>query len=187
MARAHRGRRVGRQSPGRRFSPRAVRRYGRHAPLPSAGRRATTARPCGHSRHHDQDAGRTYRYTPATTGIDRRPTTLLDPAAAPATELAALYHERWEVETAYDEVKTHILGPGALLRSKTPDLDRCVDEAAWVRVTRTHAGVVSREGNDRGQNVRDTVAAADDAGDYRRGPVAPVERPGGGEECFGRR
>ena len=122
MARAHRGRRVGRQSPGRRFSPRAVRRYGRHAPLPSAGRRATTARPCGHSRHHDQDAGRTYRYTPATTGIDRRPTTLLDPAAAPATELAALYHERWEVETAYDEVKTHILGPGALLRSKTPDL-----------------------------------------------------------------
>ena len=35
---------------------------------------------------------------------------------------AALYHERWEVETAYDEVKTHILGPGAILRSKTPDL-----------------------------------------------------------------
>ena len=33
-----------------------------------------------------------------------------------------MYHERWEVETTYDEVKTHILGPGAVLRSKTPDL-----------------------------------------------------------------
>ena len=72
MASAHCGRRVGPRSPGRRFWPRAVRRYGRHAPLPSAGRRATTARPCGQSRHHDQDAGRTYRYTPATTGIGGR-------------------------------------------------------------------------------------------------------------------
>ena len=49
-------------------------------------------------------------------------TTLLDPEAAPAAELAALYHERWEIEIAYDEVKTHMLGPGALLRSKTPAL-----------------------------------------------------------------
>ena len=54
--------------------------------------------------------------------VYRLATTLLDPAAAPAAEVAALYHERWEVETAYDEVKTHILGPGAILRSKTPDL-----------------------------------------------------------------
>ena len=37
-------------------------------------------------------------------------------------ELAALYDERWEIETAYDEVKTRILGPGAAPRSKTPDL-----------------------------------------------------------------
>ena len=56
--------------------------------------------------------------------VYRLATTLLDPAAAPAAELAALYHERWEVETAYDEVKTHILGPGAILRSKTPELVR---------------------------------------------------------------
>ncbi len=49
-------------------------------------------------------------------------TTLRDPEAAPAAKLAALYHERWEIETAYDEVKTHILGPGALLRSKIPAL-----------------------------------------------------------------
>ena len=63
-----------------------------------------------------------YTLADADSPIYRLATTLLDPAAAPATELAALYHERWEVETAYDEVKTHILGPGALLRSKTPDL-----------------------------------------------------------------
>ena len=49
-------------------------------------------------------------------------TTLCDPVTTPAAELAALYHERWEIETAYDEVKTHILGPGATLRSKTPEL-----------------------------------------------------------------
>ena len=49
-------------------------------------------------------------------------TTLLDPDTAPAAELAALYHERWEIETACDEVKTHLLGPGTLLRSKTPEL-----------------------------------------------------------------
>ena len=49
-------------------------------------------------------------------------TTLLDHRAAPAAELAALYHVRWEIETDRDEVKTHILGPGAALRSKTPDL-----------------------------------------------------------------
>ena len=62
--------------------------------------------------------GLTTRATPSTAWA----TTLLDPTAAPAAEVAALYHERWEVETAYDEVKTHILGPGAILRSKTPDL-----------------------------------------------------------------
>ena len=54
--------------------------------------------------------------------VYRLATTLLDPAVAPAVEMAALYHERWEVETTYDEVKTHILGSGAILRSKTPDL-----------------------------------------------------------------
>jgi hypothetical protein len=51
-------------------------------------------------------------------------TTLLDPAAAPAQELAALYHERWEIETAFDELKTHLRGRGIVLRSKTPELVR---------------------------------------------------------------
>ena len=40
----------------------------------------------------------------------------------PADELAALYHKCWKIETAYDEMKTHLLGSGALLRSKTPEL-----------------------------------------------------------------
>jgi hypothetical protein len=51
-------------------------------------------------------------------------TTILDPKAAPAKELAALYPERWEIETAFDELKTHLKGRQTLLRSKTPDLIR---------------------------------------------------------------
>lgn len=51
-------------------------------------------------------------------------TTILDPKAAPAKELAALYTERWEIEAAFDELKTHLRGRQMLLRSKTPDLIR---------------------------------------------------------------
>jgi hypothetical protein len=51
-------------------------------------------------------------------------TTILDHEKAPAKELAALYHERWEIETALDELKTHLRGANIILRSKTPDLVR---------------------------------------------------------------
>src|ERR1017187_6976045 len=51
-------------------------------------------------------------------------TTILDPGKAPAGELAAFYHERWEIETAFDELKTHLRGAQIVLRSKTPDLVR---------------------------------------------------------------
>ena len=51
-------------------------------------------------------------------------TTILDPAAAPAAELAALYHERWEIEGALAELKTHLRGARMVLRSKTPELVR---------------------------------------------------------------
>ncbi|MCX6373113.1 MAG: IS4 family transposase [Actinobacteria bacterium] len=54
----------------------------------------------------------------------RLATSILDPAEAPAAELAALYHERWEIETAFDELKTHLRGARIVLRSKTPDLVR---------------------------------------------------------------
>jgi Insertion element 4 transposase N-terminal/Transposase DDE domain len=47
--------------------------------------------------------------------------TILDPAAAPADELAALYPQRWEFETVLDEFKTHQRGPRVVLRSKAPD------------------------------------------------------------------
>ena len=56
--------------------------------------------------------------------IYRLLTSLLDPTHAPATELAALYHERWEIETALAELKTHLRGAKIVLRSKTPDLVR---------------------------------------------------------------
>ena len=51
-------------------------------------------------------------------------TTLLDPSEAPAAELAALYHERWEIEGALAELKTRLRGARVVLRSKTPALVR---------------------------------------------------------------
>jgi len=56
--------------------------------------------------------------------IYRLLTSVLDWKQAPAQELAALYHERWEIETALDEIKTHLRGAKIVLRSKTPDLVR---------------------------------------------------------------
>lgn len=56
--------------------------------------------------------------------IYRLATTILNPNKAPASELAALYHQRWEIETAFDELKTHLRGAHIVLRSKTPDLVR---------------------------------------------------------------
>jgi hypothetical protein len=49
-------------------------------------------------------------------------TTILDPEQAPAQELAGLFHERWEIETALDELKTHLRGSQIVLRSKTSEL-----------------------------------------------------------------
>ena len=59
---------------------------------------------------------------PGAEPIYRLITTILDPQLAPAQELAALYHERWEIETALDELKTHLRGAQIVLRSKTPEL-----------------------------------------------------------------
>jgi len=57
-----------------------------------------------------------------TEPLYRLITTILDHEKAPAHELAALYHERWEIETAIGEIKTALRGAQTLLRSKTPDL-----------------------------------------------------------------
>ena len=56
--------------------------------------------------------------------IYRLVTTILNDDHAPAEQLAALYHERWEIETVFDELKTHLRGARIILRSKTPDLVR---------------------------------------------------------------
>lgn len=80
-------------------------------------------------RQHDRSGStvRVIEYTlddpgrPQTDTVYRLVCTILDPADAPAEELAALYCERWEIETALDELKTHQRGPRAVLRSKTPE------------------------------------------------------------------
>jgi len=51
-------------------------------------------------------------------------TNILDPAKAPALDLARLYSERWTIETGLDELKTHLRGSNVVLRSKLPDLVR---------------------------------------------------------------
>jgi hypothetical protein len=55
-------------------------------------------------------------------------TTILDAAITPAAELAALYHERWEIEGALAELKTQLRGARVVLRSKTPEL---VKQEVW--------------------------------------------------------
>jgi hypothetical protein len=51
-------------------------------------------------------------------------TTILDPTDAPALVLAQGYHDRWEHETGNDQLKTHLRGPGRVLRSRSPDMVR---------------------------------------------------------------
>ena len=55
-------------------------------------------------------------------------TTIRDHRKAPAIELACAYAQRWEIETAFDELKTHQRGPRAVLRSKSPEL---VTQEIW--------------------------------------------------------
>jgi hypothetical protein len=68
-----------------------------------------------------QDATKRYRLL----------SSLLDPEVAPAKDLAALYHERWEVEGVFDELKTHLIDSRRVFRSKTPELVR-QEFYAWV-------------------------------------------------------
>lgn len=63
-------------------------------------------------------------------------TTILDPAAAGADELAAGYHQRWEEETGNDQLKTHLRGPGKILRSRLPEL---VHQEIWAWLLVHHA------------------------------------------------
>ena len=51
-------------------------------------------------------------------------TTILDHERVDATDLATAYSQRWEIESTFDELKSHQRGPRAVLRSKSPDLVR---------------------------------------------------------------
>ena len=51
-------------------------------------------------------------------------TTITDPGDAPASILAETYHQRWEHETGNNQLKTHLRGPGRVLRSKSADMVR---------------------------------------------------------------
>jgi hypothetical protein len=62
-------------------------------------------------------------------------TDLLDPDAYPAAELAALYHERWEAESSYRQIKTFQRGPQQVLRSASPDLAR---QEVWAHLSVHH-------------------------------------------------
>jgi hypothetical protein len=68
----------------------------------------------------------TVRAADGTTRIEpfRLVTTLLDHQRAPAAGLAALYHERWESENGYAELKTRLRGAAFILRSRSPELVR---------------------------------------------------------------
>jgi hypothetical protein len=86
--------------------------------------------PSEKDRRHDTNGidVRVIEYTldgvPDAEPIYRLITTILDPGTAPAKELALLYHDRWEIENAFDEFKTHLRGANIVLRSKRPDLVR---------------------------------------------------------------
>jgi len=86
--------------------------------------------PSAKARRHDKDGVivRVVEYTlegvPDAEPLYRLVTTMLDADDAPGKELAALYQDRWEIETALDELKTHLRGSNIVLRSKRPDLVR---------------------------------------------------------------
>ncbi|WP_327089857.1 IS4 family transposase [Nonomuraea sp. NBC_01738] len=78
------------------------------------------------------DAEITIRTAAGTrTGHYRLLTTLTDASAYPAADLIRLYHERWEIETAYAELKSTILG-GHVLRARTPD---GIEQEVWALLT----------------------------------------------------
>ena len=85
----------------------------------SARRHGTTVRVIEYALHNSA--------TPSEDSY-RLITTVLNADQAPGLELAALYHERWEIEGVFDEFKTHLRGASTVLRSKTPDL---VQQELW--------------------------------------------------------
>ncbi len=69
--------------------------------------------------------------------------TICDPGAARADELAAAYHQRWEEETGNDQRGTHLRGPGKVLRSRLPELVH-QEIWAWLLVHHAMSALISR-------------------------------------------
>lgn len=76
-------------------------------------------------------------------------TNITDPDEIPAVELAAAYHQRWEAELVFDELKTHQRGSGIILRSRKPEL---VEQEIWGLLL-THYGIrhLMREAADQAE------------------------------------
>jgi transposase IS4-like protein/DDE family transposase len=76
-------------------------------------------------------------------------TSITGPADIPAAELAAAYHQRWEAELVFDELKTHQCAPGTILRSRKPEL---VEQEIWGLLL-THYGIrhLMREAADQAE------------------------------------
>lgn len=64
-------------------------------------------------------------------------TNVLDSVRLTAVDLAMAYHERWEIETLIDEIKTHQRGPATILRSRKPEM---VEQEIWGLLL-THYGI----------------------------------------------
>ncbi|MFE6946685.1 IS4 family transposase [Streptomyces chartreusis] len=72
----------------------------------------------------------------AAAGEYRLVTSLMDARRYPARQLAALYRERWEIESVFAEIKTHQRGAKVVLSSKTPD---GVLQQIWAHLLVHHA------------------------------------------------
>jgi hypothetical protein len=100
-----------------------LRRRGRELP---DGSYLCQLRPGHGARRGDGLVVRVIEYThddphrPGCGELHRLMTTVLDPAELPAAEAPLVYHERWEEELVFDELKTHLSGRPLLVRSKAP-------------------------------------------------------------------
>jgi hypothetical protein len=83
-------------------------------------------------------------------------TNVTDPEDIPAVELAAAYHQRWEAELVFDELKTHQRGPGTILRSRKPEL---AEQEIWGLLL-THYGIrhLMREAADQAELDPDRIS-----------------------------
>ncbi|MBM4369986.1 MAG: IS4 family transposase [Deltaproteobacteria bacterium] len=111
---------------------RADMKYDRVEVLPD-GTEIALLRPCSEAIRQEPDIApsmtvRIIHYQHQGGIPSRLCVTLLDPALYPAKELIQLYHDRWEIEIAYDELKTHMLHRKESLRSKKPE---GVEQEVW--------------------------------------------------------